>query len=104
MSQNPVLGEIDFKGYHLRENVLSLLADPIREWFLDHPDENDPSNTYFAHIERDAGGRYHCILNVVGRHHWSATGTGRTLRTALRDSLNDLAPDLELTQTHTDES
>lgn len=99
----PVLGEIELEGYHLRKKVLSLLAEPIRDWFHDHPEEDALANYYFAHLSRDRDGVYTCHLDVVGRHHWSARGGGKTARTALKNSLDNLLPDLELASGHFDD-
>lgn len=97
-----VLGEIELEGYRLRQNVLSMLAIPIREWFHEHPEEDGPAGYYFVHLEREPEGIYRCHLDVVGRHHWSSSGDGKTLRTALQNSLEGLTPDFDLSQSRTE--
>lgn len=91
-----VLGRIDYQGQFLGRTASNHLADPIRHWFRDHPDEIAPENYFSATFRRKSDGSYRCFLELVGKHHWTASESASTLPHALRKSLDNALPDVSL--------
>lgn len=91
-------GLIADREKYLGKTTSRHLADPIRHWFLEHPDEIAPENYFSATFRRQPDGSYRCFLELMGKHHWQASESGPTLPHALRRSLEQALPDISLSE------
>lgn len=91
-----MLGKIDYKGDFLGKVASEHLAEPIKRWFSNHPDEVARQNYFSASFDRNKDGGYRCFLDIVGSHHWRASEVGKTLPQALRRSLDNALPEVIL--------
>lgn len=97
-TQTRYLGRIEATTNRMGRRGEVELAKPIREWFKDHPEEIARENYFSASFRQQPDGSYRCFLEIMGKHHWTARETGRSLTHALKRSLESALPDVSLSE------